>query len=377
MDYISFFRLCQQFRRNFLAETIFFRYNVVNDNYSEWKFMVRLKDIAEKAGVSSMTVSRALNGKEKDISQATAEKIKKIAEEMGYVPNSSARALASHTTTKLIAALLMDYEGDPNPLIDSYNSSFLGEFSREIQKNGYDLMLHFIKDYSEINYCLKSWRVAGAVFMGFFDDNIRQIQEDNPIPLVFTDSYSTVRRITNVGIDDFHGGELAARYFLEHGHRNVAFLGPAAIGNGVVMHRLQGFCTVLREAGIQLPGERIISLTYGQSLEELLKELKKGPDPVTGIFTTADNCALDLYAAAYRLGWRIPDDLSIIGFDDNSVSSRVVPPLTTIRQDICQKARLACQLLMRKIADPKSPAENLILDVEIACRESVKDLTGC
>ena len=124
----------------------------------------------------------------------------------------------------------MDYPWDPNPLVDSYNSAFFGELAREIQKNGYDLMLHYIKDYSEVNYCLKSWKVAGAVFIGFFDDNIRQIQEDNHIPLVFTDSYSTVRRITNVGIDDFHGGELAAGYLLSKGHTELAFIGPEAIG---------------------------------------------------------------------------------------------------------------------------------------------------
>ena len=166
--------------------------------------MITLKDVAERAGVSTMTVSRALNGKKKDVSPETAKKIKKIAKEMGYIPNSSAKALASHSS-KLIAAILMDRENQPNPLVDSYNSSFFGELAREIQKNGYDLMLHFIKDYSEINYCLKSWKLAGAVFIGFFDDNIRQIQEDNQIPMVFTDSYSTVRRITNIGIDDFHG----------------------------------------------------------------------------------------------------------------------------------------------------------------------------
>ena len=97
--------------------------------------MVTLKDIADKAGVSSMTVSRALNGRSKDISQKTAEKIKKIAEEMGYIPNSSAKALASHSS-KLIAAMLMDYPWDPNPLVDSYNSAFFGELAREIQKNG-------------------------------------------------------------------------------------------------------------------------------------------------------------------------------------------------------------------------------------------------
>lgn len=335
--------------------------------------MVTLKDIADKAGVSSMTVSRALNGRSKDISQKTAEKIKKIAEEMGYIPNSSAKALASHSS-KLIAAMLMDYPWDPNPLVDSYNSAFFGELAREIQKNGYDLMLHYIKDYSEVNYCLKSWKVAGAVFIGFFDDNIRQIQEDNHIPLVFTDSYSTVRRITNVGIDDFHGGELAAGYLLSKGHTELAFIGPEAIGNGVIMHRLQGFCSYLREAGVQLSPEHIINLT-GQDMKEIIKTLKKGPRPVTGIFTTADNCAFDIYAAAHHLGYQVPEDLSVIGFDDNSMSSRVIPPLTTIRQDICRKARITCEILMKKIQDPKSPAENIILDVELAERESVRDLS--
>ena len=71
----------------------------------------------------------------------------------------------------------------------------------------------------------------------------------------------------------------------------------------------------------------------------------------------------------------MPEDLSVIGFDDNSMSSRVIPPLTTIRQDICQKARITCEILMKKIQDPKSPAENIILDVELAERESVRDLS--
>ncbi|OUN26683.1 hypothetical protein B5G33_15315 [Blautia sp. An81] len=222
------------------------------------------------------------------------------------------------------------------PLVDPYNSAFFGELAREIQKNGYDLMLHYIKDYSEVNYCLKSWKVAGAVFIGSFDDNIRQIQEDNHIPLVF--------------------------------------IGPEAIGNGVIMHRLQGFCSYLREAGIQLPSEHIINLT-GQNIEDILKMLKKAPHPVTGIFTTADNCAFEIYGAAYRLGYRIPEDFSVIGFDDNSMSRRAIPPLTTIRQDICQKAQLACQMLMKKIEDAKSPAENIILDVDLIERESVLDLS--
>lgn len=334
--------------------------------------MVTLKDIAERAGVSSMTVSRVMNGKTKDVSQKTAQRIQRIAEEMGYVPNSSARALASRAS-RLIAALLSDYDEESAPLEDSYNSSFFGELARQIQKEGYDLMIHYVKDYTDINYSLKSWNVAGAVFLGMFDENIKKIQKDNTIPLIFTDSYSSIRSITNVGIDDYQGGETAAEYLLKNGHRNLAFIGPAAVGNGVLMHRLQGFCTCLRDNGISMPPEHIID-SGAKHLDQILEELCRGSDPVTGIFTTSDFCASRIYAAAYQAGLSIPKDLSVIGFDDIRMSQYLIPPLTTIRQDIKKKADVVCQLLMKHIKDQDVPAENVVLGVELKERDSVRKI---
>ena len=332
--------------------------------------MVTLKDIAKRAGVSSMTVSRVMNGNTKEVSDKTSEKIRKIAHEMGYVPNSSARALASRSS-RLIAALLQEYDEDYNPLEDSYTSYFLGELARQIKKEGYDLMIHYVKDYSEITYSLKSWNVAGAVFIGMFDESIRKLQEDNHIPLIFTDSYSTVRSITNVGIDDYAGGELAARHFLENGHRNLAFYGPEVLDNGVVTHRMRGFVTVLREAGISLPPENFMDLGV-KDLGAALKRLCSGENPVTGIFTTADNCAYRIYSEAYRMGIRVPDDLSVIGFDDLNMSAMITPPLTTIRQDIKKKAAVTCDLLMKHIRETDPPAENIIMNVELVERGSVR-----
>lgn len=334
--------------------------------------MVTLKDIADRAGVSSMTVSRVINGKTKSVSAGTAERIRQIADEMGYVPNSSARSLASHSS-RLIAALLQVYDEDRNPLEDSYTSCFLGELALQIKKEGYDLMIHYVKDYSEITYSLKSWNVAGAVFIGMFDGSIRKVQENNNIPLIFTDSYSSVRSITNIGIDDYRGGEMAAKYLLKNGHTNVAFFGPEALDNGVVSHRLRGFVSVLREAGISLPPENFINLQV-EDLGGTLKALCSGSDPVTGIFTTADNCAFQVYSEAYRVGIGIPDDLSVIGFDDLNMSSMITPPLTTVRQDIKKKASAACGLLMKNIKEPETPAENIVLNVELMERGSVKNL---
>ena len=186
---------------------------------------------------------------------------------MGYVPNSSARALASHSS-RLVAVMLQEYDEDFDPS-DRYTSIFLGQFALQLKKEGYDLMMHYVKDYSEITYSLKSWNVAGAVFIGMFDESIQKLQEDNRIPMIFTDSYSSIRSITNVGIDDYRGGEMAAKYFLDNGHRNVAFYGPEALDNGVVMHRLQGFVTTLRNAGISLPPENFLDL----GVEDLGAEL--------------------------------------------------------------------------------------------------------
>lgn len=337
--------------------------------------MVTLKDIAKRAGVSSMTVSRVMNGNTKDVSAKTTERIKKMAEDMGYVPNSSARVLASRSS-RLIAALLSDYDEDGTPLEDSYNGCFFGELSRQIQARGYDLMLHYVKDYTDINYSLKSWNVAGAVFIGMFDENIRKIQKDNSIPLIFTDSYSSVRSIINVGIDDYRGGELAAEHLLQNGHRNLAFIGPAAISNGVIMHRLQGFCSFLRERGVAIPADHIADSGSGDMVQ-VLRELCTGPEPVTGIFTTSDTCAGWIYAAAYKLGLRIPEDISVIGFDDARISRYMVPPLTTIRQDVRRKAAITCELLMKNIKDPESPTENIVMGVELKERGSVKKRESC
>ena len=331
--------------------------------------MATLKDIAREAGVSMMTVSRVINGNKKEVSPQTASRVLEIARQLGYVPNSSARSLASRSS-RLIAAVLTDYGGSLNPLCDSYNSCFFGEIARLVQQDGYDLMIHYVKDYKDISYSLKSWNVAGAVFLGMFDDNIRQIQEDNPIPLIFTDSYSSVRKIINVGIDDYEGGRLAARHFLEMGHTRLAFIGPRALGNGLVMHRLQGFCSCLREAGVALSQDQIVNFE-DENPQELLRRLCCGENPVTGIFTTADSCAQDLYFAASRIGLKIPEDLSIIGFDDLPGSARMVPPLTTVRQDVFKKAAVAWELLMKRIREPEGPAENLILNVELVKRESV------
>ena len=333
--------------------------------------MATLKDIAEKAGVSMMTVSRALNGEQNKVSNETAEKIRLLAEELGYIPNSSARSLDARSS-RLIAVILRDTDTG-NPLTDPYNAFFLGRVIQLLQREGYYIMIHFVRDFSEITFGLRSWNAEGAVFLGLFDDEIRQIRQNNRIPLIFTDSYSNVRQISNVGIDDYKGGCLAARFFLSHGHTRLAFCAPLSGKSGVITERLRGFSDTLKENGISLSREQICNISLS-SAREILLGLKRSPAPPTGLFASSDHIAWQLYKAAGELSLSIPEDLSVIGFDDLPLGQTLVPGLTTIRQDIDLKAERTCEILLRRLSQSKGTSETQILDVELIPRASVKDL---
>mgnify|MGYP001024789189 CR=1 FL=1 len=334
--------------------------------------MVTLKDIAERAGVSMMTVSRVMNGNQGKVSEKTAEKIRSLAEEMNYIPNSSARSLAAKSS-KIIAVILRD-SAVYNPLANPYSSTLLGYITKEVQKRGYYVMIHLVQDFSNITFNLRSWNAEGAVFLGVFDEEIRHIQHNNHIPLVFTDSYSNVRQLINVGIDDYKGGELAAKYFYAKGHRRLAFAGPFTKTGGVISRRCQGFSDTLTHKGIPVTVNHIYDLEK-MNPEDIIDSILKDPEPPTGIFAFSDEFAMELYSAASRKNLHIPERLSVIGFDDLPIGCSLPSSLTTIRQDINRKAKEACRILFEHIANPDKPSESVVLDVQLVVRDSVKDIS--
>lgn len=329
--------------------------------------MITLKDIAEKAGVSVMTVSRVINGHYSKVSKEKTEIIQNLIQENGYVVNSNARSLSSKSS-KIIAVLLQGKEG---MLKDPYSSAMVNGIIENVQAHDYYLMIHYVENYEDITKRLRSWNVEGAIFLGTFDENMRKIQEDNKIPLIFTDSYSSLRQITNVGIDDYKGGVLAARYFIERGHQDFAFAGYSPNDSILVKHRLEGFRNTLVECGYVLPSEHILNLNTQSNAAETICKFKK---PVTAIFVTADMAAVTLIDQLEQMGYQVPRDYSVIGFDDLSISRYTTPKLTTIFQDIDLKAKTACDILFRHIEDNNMPMENVCLDVKLIERQSVRSL---
>ena len=340
--------------------------------------MVTLKDIADEAGVSTATVSNVINGNMSKVSPENAERIRTIIKKRQYVPNSSARALAVKSS-QIIAGILLGGQG-VNMLKDPYNAEFFGELVCAVQNRGYYLMIRYVNSYEEVVKSLRSWNVDGAIFLGTSDMYIKRIREEINIPLIFTDSYTKQQDISNVGINDFKGGTLAGLHFIEKGHKELGFLGYGFDKNekNVITERYDGFRSTLKEHRIELKKEQLFFISDGDSGEDDIKKCAKklaskaGKNGITGIFASADKLAVSLIEALADNKIKVPGDISIIGFDDLSFSGKVLPKLTTIRQDISEKARISAALLFRQIEGKESLSMNNMLDVSLIKRDSVK-----
>lgn len=331
--------------------------------------MITLKDIAREAGVSVMTVSRVVNQRYQEVSEKNIKKIQDIIDKYGYVPNSSARSLSSKSSR--IISVIVQEDVKKNPMDFPFNATMTGDIITGVQKQGYQTMVHFIKNYSEVTKCLRSWKSEGAIFLGTFDENIKQIQKDNDIPLIFIDSYSSVRQVINVGLDDYKGGVLAARHFIEFGHKHFAFICSCIRESQVNQQRLAGFADTLSAAGFSLPDNHIFDTL---DLKQCADDLCALTEPVTALFVPIDESAAVLMTHLKAKGFQIPKDYSIIGFDNFPLCEYVEPALTTIAQDMHLKAQYALDLLFQHLHDSTLPTQNIILDVELISRQSVAKL---
>ena len=331
--------------------------------------MATLKDIAKEAGVSIMTVSRVINGHYSKVSAENIRRIQKIIEQCGYVPNLSARSPSSKYS-RIIAMVL---PGHGRSLENPYNSALAGNIIEYAQCRGYYVMVHFTDDYDEMAKRLRTWRVDGAIFLGTYDRNLQLLQQLGETPLVFVDNYATAHPFNNVGIDDYKGGALAARHFLEMGHRTFAFVAPALKWSTVIRRRLAGFSDTLAQVGHTLAPEHIIDTDETPDPAAAICSLAQ---PVTAVLATADMLAVRLIDTLRARGLRVPEDYSFIGFDDLPIGRYITPRLTTVWQDIDQKAALASRMLFERIEHRDTPVENVSLDVRLIERESVARLPG-
>lgn len=336
-----------------------------------------LKDIAEKAGVSMMTVSNVINGKHNRVSAKTIEKVNNIIAECGYVPNLSARSL-TNKTSNIVGIIIFTYGNKNADYLEEnpYLNIMFETIEVELRKNNYFTMIHSIANQQEIIEFSRNWNVDGIIFLyPLPDDTMKALVAEKICPIAVFDSSLNLPEVITVCSDDFKGMYLSTKYMINHGHSHIAFVANYQ-ENPLLTLRFNGYCKALEESGIPFRPEYILPYppTYKGGIAAG-KEIASMKKDVTAAVTTADVAAIGLMEGARLGGYRIPAQLSVIGYDDLSLCQYTSPKLTSVSQNIRQKALCATHLLLEKLqTGTVKESPHAVLDVEIVERQSVLSL---
>ncbi len=314
--------------------------------------MVSIKDVAAKCGVSVATVSKSLND-HSDISQATKEQVRKTAKEMGYFPNSSARALKTNRTYN-IGVLFVDEA--QSGLTHEYFANVLDSFKVEAEKCGYDIT--FINKYTgrkNMSYYEHSkYRgVDGVVIacIDFTDPDVLELIEGE-LPVVTIDHVFNNR--TAIVSDNIKGMKDLITYIYGKGHRKIAYIHGA--DSSVTRNRVGSFYKTMGELGIEVSDDYVKSGIYHDpdTTARLTRELLELKDRPTCIIFPDDFSCIGGINAIKEMGLMIPEDISIAGYDGIVLSQVLDPKLTTLWQDTKTMGRTAAQRLIALIENPKA-----------------------
>ena len=333
--------------------------------------VVSMKDIARCCGVSVATVSKALNG-QPDIGVETRERINAVAAELGYMTNSAARALKTSRTYNL-GILLVDERR--NGLTHEYFSALLESFKVEAEAHGYDIT--FInrnvggKSTSYLQHC-KYRGVDGLAIacVNFSDPQVREVA-DSSLPLVTFD-YMFPNRMA-VMSDNVGGMESLVRYVYGKGHREIAYIHGEK--SAVTADRLLGFRRACENLGLRVPEEYLVESFYHdpEGCARATKKLMTGSDRPSCILFPDDYSAMGGLRALAELGLRIPEDISVAGYDGINLAQ--VIGLTTFCQNAQVLGRTGAQKLIGLIENPEeNPPERTLIAGQIAEGDTVRTL---
>ncbi|MFB0874657.1 LacI family DNA-binding transcriptional regulator [Sphingobium sp. sgz301303] len=309
---------------------------------------IGLVELAKIAGVHVSTVSRALDDNPR-VSAKTKARIRALAEEHGFRLNQTASFFRKRRTGAVGVVFPLGHEVQQN-LSDPFFMGLLGPLADALAEQGYDLLLSRVVpgDADWLRNMALSGRVDGIILVGQSDQtDVIEAVAKQFAPLVIWGAHRPDLVQVTVGTDNLKGGEMAARHLIAIGRRRLAFLGDPAVPE--FADRYAGFHSAINHTPeveeILLP----LHLTDQDAYADMARYLESHASP-DGIFAASDVIAMSAMRAVADQGLRVPQDVSIIGYDDISISAHTVPPLTTVRQDMRHGARLLVDLLMHRMA---------------------------
>ncbi len=300
-----------------------------------------IKEIAQILNVSATTVSNVIRGKTKEVSPKTVEKVNAYLREVNYIPNMSAQNLALNRSNILGFVLMTsDYRGI-EPFKDPFVAELIGSVEEAVRKAGFFVMLYISNNIDEIIEYFSRWNVDGLL-------------QD---------------RAVNVGLNDEEATSETVKYLVSKGHRKIGFLSRSLMG--VDIARYNGYRKAMENAGLVLP-EMNKMVLFEESGSHSYVEMASKSKNLTAVITCSDSSAIFLINAFNEIGVHVPEDVSVVGFDDSSVCEYSRPALTTVRQDIRLKGETSVRMLINLIDGESVPGRTITLPTRLIERRSVR-----
>lgn len=327
---------------------------------------VRIADIAEELGVSTATVSNVIHGKTKKISDETVKRVQGLLEERHYIP-SMAGILLAQNNSRIIGVVVNNHEKyEGKVLEDGFVSASLNALVFALEKAGYFMMVKATQDWSEVERFASMWNMDGMVLLGFCESDYEKLRAKMHIPFVVYDGYFEENRaICNLTIDNVDGGRQVGAYLRRMGHRRALLLADNEIC--VDKERMDGFREGFQDGQIcflQIPMNRAGRYRFYRENMDRIREC-------TAAFAVSDAYAAEFMHFIQENGVAVPDEMSVVGFDDNALCETCFPRLTTVGQDADKRADAAVRALKR-LRERSQGAGTEMLPVHLVLRDSVR-----
>ncbi|MCD9021395.1 LacI family DNA-binding transcriptional regulator [Cohnella silvisoli] len=331
-----------------------------------------IKDVARLAGVSIATVSRVLNGT-KRVNPETREKVMKVIEATDFRPNALARGLISKRTN-VVGVMIPDISNE-------IFSRFVNGLESVLEPNGYSLFLGITngKEETELKYLqlFEDKQIDGIILSGVsYSKNHKHFFQKTRMPIIVSGQQFRDSGIPFVNIENVAGSHMATTYLLNKGHKKIGYISAPLFDIAVGVNRLEGFKKAMKEWQLPISRQSVVvadsfKTSSGYDAAKKLMELSVKP---TAIFAATDRIAIGAMNYLYDNGYSIPEDCSVIGFDDIEVSSLLRPSLTTVNVDYVESGfQSGKQLLKLLNRQPDEVVGDILLMPSLSIRNSVSE----
>lgn len=334
---------------------------------------VRIIDIAEELGVSTATVSNVIHGKTKKISDRTVKRVQELLEERQYIP-SMAGILLAQNDSRIICVIVNDHEKyEKRVLQDAFIMGSIDYLSDAIEQSGYFMMLKKTHEIQDIIQYASMWNVSGLILIGFCEQDYENLRARIHVPFIVYDGFAqSVDRYANITLDNFSGGFLMGSYLLDMGHKDILFL--ADNDEDMDHERYLGLRKAMEERALTPRYDTLclIPMTKKERIafyKTFLPEFGK----YTALFAASDLYAIELMNFLMDHNIRVPEDISVVGFDDIPECGMVRPRLTTVHQDMELRALKTMEIL-KSWQEGGSFEKEVQLPVHIVERGSVRKI---